>query len=438
MKTIACYTLGCKVNQYDTQAMRELFEAAGYQSVDFHADADVYLINTCTVTGTGDQKSLKLIRRIHREHPNSSIIVCGCLAQRDQQILMLEGVLLIVGVRQRAQVVELYERAVCEGVRINAVPDERDWTFEYLSVNRHEGKTRAVMKIQEGCDRYCAYCIIPSVRGPLRYMPIDGVKKQAIQLAAQRYKEIVVTGIHLASYGRGIEGVGHSENESRPALIDAIRAVHDTEGIARVRLGSLEPILITADFVGQIAELPKLCGQFHLSMQSGSGSVLKRMRRRYSPDEYYEAVVRLRTAFPDCAITTDVLTGFPGETDQEAQQTYDFVGKVGFARIHVFPYSRRVGTVANDMEGQVPEQIKKQRTAALIALGNQLEAAFVKNLVGKCVTVLMEEAQGGGLVMGYSPQYVRVISEGRPGEIADVLIDRTEGGTAYGHVRKDD
>ncbi len=438
MKTIAYHTLGCKVNQYDTQAMRELFDAAGYEEVDWRNGADIFLINTCTVTGTGDTKSLKLIRRIHREHPHTDIIVCGCLAQRDADALRLPGVRLILGVKQRGLVVGLYERAVLENALVNAVDAQGAWSFEALAVNRHEGRTRAVMKIQEGCDRYCAYCIIPHVRGPVRFMPLADVRREAAHLAEQGYREIVLTGIHLASYGRGIEGDADAAGATapRPSLIDAVRAVHDTAGILRVRLGSLEPPLITDCFAEALAALPGVCPQFHLSMQSGSVGVLQRMRRRYTPDEYFAAVGRLRQHFPNCAITTDVLTGFPGETDAEAAETLAFVEKVGFARIHVFPYSRREGTVANGLPDQVPEAVKQARATALIALGNQLEAAFVKKLIGRTVPVLMEERTSPGLCGGYSPEYVRVIAAGAPGEVCDIKVESAEGNIAYG-PRKD-
>ena len=330
--------------------------------------------------------------------------------------------------KQRANVVALLRRAQAQGICLDAVSEGGEWVFERLQVHRHEGKTRAVMKIQEGCDRFCAYCIIPSVRGPLRYMALGDVQSEAQRLASEGYKEIVITGIHLASYGRGIS----TDGDRRPTLMDAIKVVHDTEGIARVRLGSLEPPLITEDFAKQLARLPKLCPQFHLSMQSGSAEVLRRMGRRYDPAGYMAAVERLREAFPRCAITTDVLTGFPGETEKEAMETLRFVEDVGFARIHVFPYSRREGTRAGSMADQVPEEAKKRRAAELIGLGNQLEERFVNEMVGSQTAVLMEEQLPDGLCAGYSPEYVRVVAASRPGALANVLIERAEKDTAYG------
>ena len=421
MSTIAFHTLGCKVNQYDTEAMRESFERAGWTAVDFDADADVYLINTCTVTGTGDQKSKKLIRRVAREHPSCAIIVAGCLAQREAEaLLQMDNVALVIGVQRRAEVVELLERARREGP-VNAVAPLRGASFEHLFVTRHEGKTRATMKIQEGCDRYCAYCIIPSVRGPVRSMPLEDVRAEARRLAEAGYPEIVVTGIHLASYGRG----------TGDTLLGAIRAV--AEAVPRVRLGSLEPVAVTDEFARGVAALGRVMPQFHLSMQSGSAGVLSRMRRRYTPEEYMRSVERLRKYLPGCAITTDVLTGFPGETEQEAQETLDFVRAVGFARIHVFPYSRRKGTAADAMPNQVSESVKHERAAKLLALGNQLEENYVSTLVGTVQDVLFETAAGEA-AEGYTGQYVRVRAKARPGQLCRVRILAREGTLARGEV----
>ena len=421
-KKAAFHTLGCKVNQYDTEAMLESFERAGYQIVPFTDEADVYLVNTCTVTGTGDQKSLKLMRRIAREHPHSGIIAAGCLAQRDaEKLLTMDNVYLAIGVQRRAEVVDLYEQAALSGVPINAVAPLKNASFESLFVARHEGKTRATMKIQEGCDRYCSYCIIPSVRGPVRSMPIDAVRAEAERLAGAGYKEIVVTGIHLGSYGRG-------EDYS---LIDAIKAVHAT-GV-RVRIGSLEPVTVTDSFARELSMLPNIMRQFHLSMQSGSDTVLRRMRRRYDSAEYLRAVETLRRCMPDCALTTDVIAGFPGETDAEHRETLAFIERVAFARIHVFPYSRRSGTLADRMEGHVSEELKKIRAQELINLGNKLELSFVKHTENTVQTVLFETSDGE-YSEGYTQHYVRVRAKAVPGEIRNVLITRSEGTTAMGEA----
>ena len=422
MKTIGVHTLGCKVNQYDTEAMLELFEAAGYAHVPFEGEADVYLVNTCTVTGTGDQKSLKLIRRLHREHPESDVIVCGCLAQRDAEKVLLPGVRLVIGTRQRGQVVSLYEQAAAENRVICAVGGLKDAPFEHLCVNRHEGKTRAVMKIQEGCDRWCAYCVIPAVRGPVRSMPLAQVREEAGRLAKAGYRELIVTGIHLASYGR----------ERGERLIDAIQAVHDVPGVDRVRLGSLEPVVVTEDFCRALAAMSRLCPQFHLSLQSGSDTVLARMKRRYTAEEYLRAVELLREYLPGCALTTDVLCGFPGETDEEAAETLRFVEKAAFARIHVFPYSRRSGTLADRMPNQVPQAVKNRRAQELIALGNKLEVSYAKELIGQDAEVLFEQPAGDGLCEGYTKTYVRVRAQAQPGELKTVRIVRADGALLFG------
>lgn len=428
MKTIATYTLGCKVNQYDTEAMLEAFERAGYVAVPFRDAADVYLINTCTVTGTGDQKSLKTVRRVAREHPECAIVVCGCLAQREAEaIVRMDNVMLVVGVQRRAEVVSLLERALADNTPINAVGPLKGASFESLFVSRHEGKTRATMKIQEGCDRYCAYCIIPSVRGPVRSMPLQDVRAEAERLAQAGYREIVATGIHLASYGR----------ETGEKLIDAIRAVHDATGVNRVRLGSLEPVVATAEFARALSEMPGIMRQFHLSLQSGSATVLKRMRRRYTPEEYLRAVENLRSYMPDCAVTTDVIAGFPGETEAEFEETLDFLRLARLSRIHAFPYSRRKGTVADGLPDQVDEAVKHARTKKLIALGNQLEREYVSSMIGTVQSVLFEQSAGEpgcGMAEGYTGQYIRVRAKAEPGQIRAVRLVSAEGTLALGEV----
>lgn len=416
----AFHTMGCKVNQYDTEAMLESFERAGYEIVPFDAEADLYLLNTCTVTGTGDQKSLKLLRRLAREHPQADLIAAGCLAQREaEKLLMMDNMRLVIGVQRRNEVTELYEEARRTGTRINAVAPLKGASFEHLFVSRHEGKTRATMKIQEGCDRYCAYCIIPSVRGPVRSMPLDRVRSEAQRLAGAGYREIVVTGIHLASYGRGT-----GEN-----LIDALDAICATG--TRVRIGSLEPVTVTEDFARTLSGMPNLMRQFHLSLQSGSAGVLKRMRRRYTPEQYLEALGTIRRFMPDSAITTDVLTGFPGETEEEAAETLRFCEQARFARLHVFPYSRRAGTIADRMEGQVPEEIKHTRARDLISLGNRLERSFVQGTVGTIQSVLFETACGDQ-AEGWTQHYVRVRANAEPGTVTRVRIISREDTLALG------
>ena len=399
MKTVAFHTLGCKVNQYDTQAMLEKFRQAGYEVVPFDAAADVYVINTCTVTGTGDKKSLQLTRRLRREHPESHIILAGCLAQRKGAELLDTGARLIIGTQHRDQVVELLEQAVAEGP-LSAVNELNAATpFEELTITAQDEHTRATLKIQEGCNNHCTYCIIPSVRGPIRSRSLSNIREETQRLAQAGYTEIVLTGIHLTSYGRDL-GDGTT-------LLDAIRAVHEVEGVQRIRLGSLEPTVATVEFAQALAALPKVCPQFHLALQSGSNTVLARMARRYNMTMYMQAVANLRAAFPLAAFTTDVLTCFPGETEAEYEETRQTIRDVGYAKIHVFPYSPRENTPAAVMPGQLSKAVKERRTRELIALGEETAAAYQAQWLGRESTVLIEEKLGG-LWHGYTPEYIPV------------------------------
>ena len=426
-RTVAFHTLGCKVNQYDTQAMRERFEEAGFRTVDFEDRADVYVVNTCTVTGTGDKKSMQTIRRCHRNNPDAAIVVTGCLAQRAADELKLPGVRLVLGTQRRGEVVQLLAQALEQDCALIAVETLRQAPFEHLTVHAHEGHTRATMKIQEGCDRWCTYCIIPSVRGPIRSRPLDEIRAEAQSLAAAGFKEVVLTGIHLTSYGR--------EQHGAITLLDAIRAVHEVEGIERIRLGSLEPVIVTEAFVQGIAAMPKVCHQFHLALQSGSDTVLARMRRRYTSGEFLAACAMLRGAFEDCALTTDVMTGFPGETEEEFAQTVDTCQRAGFARMHVFPYSEREGTKAAAMEGSVPRHVREERARRLIAVGRALERAALEGRVGRNDEVLVEEIDAQGRGMGYTGGYMRVHVQGaQPGEIVRVRITGIENEELSGEI----
>jgi len=424
-KTVAVCTLGCKVNQYDSQAMLERFEEAGYQATPFSAFADVYVINTCTVTGTGDKKSRQMIRRAHRQNPEAAIVVTGCMAQRAAESLRLPGVRLVLGTQRRGEVVRLLEKAFAGPSPLIAVEPLAGASFEALNVLGSEGRTRATLKIQEGCENHCAYCIIPSVRGPIRSRPLDQVHMETERLVEAGYREIVVTGIHLSSYGRDM-GDGTT-------LLDALGAIQAVPGIARIRLGSLEPGIVTEAFAQALKRLPSLCPQFMLALQSGSDGVLARMGRRYNTAQYTRSVENIRAAFPDAAITTDVMVGFPGETETEFLQTLEFVEEIGFGRIHVFPYSRREGTRAADMPEQVEKAVKESRAARLIALGDTLEVAYIAGWKGRVCEVLFEEPCGEG-AEGYTAEYVRVVADAAPGSLARVRIDKVCDGYAAGVV----
>ena len=428
MNTVAFHTLGCKVNQYDTQAMLELFRAAGYAVVPFSENADVYVVNTCTVTGTGDKKSMQLTRRLRREHPESEIILCGCLAQRKGEALLDTGARLILGTQRRSEVVTLLEKAVRDGGQICAVDALTTQTpFESLTITDQEDHTRAILKIQEGCNNHCTYCIIPSVRGPIRSRPLEEVAAEARRLAEAGFRELVLTGIHLSSYGRDLEGGA--------TLLDAIQAVQDTAGVLRIRLGSLEPTIATEEFAARLAAMDKVCPQFHLALQSGSDTVLARMARRYNTRMYRDAVENLRRAFPHAAFTTDVLTGFPGETEEEYRQTRDMIRFVGYAKIHVFPYSQREGTPAATMPGQLSTAEKERRARELIALGDETARAYRESWLGQTVPVLLEEQDTQGRWLGYTPEYIQVTVPDSPACHQGVLVrvtltSLTEGGMA--------
>jgi len=425
MKAAFC-TLGCKVNQYDTEAMRELFEDAGYETVDFSEPADVYVVNTCTVTATGDKKSRQMISRAHALAPDAKIIVAGCYAQRaPEEVIAMPGVCLVIGAKDRLRVVELTEALGNE--KKTAVGDLKwERIFEPLTVSR-EGRTRAHLKIQEGCDRFCTYCIIPYARGPIRSRPLAEVKAELKKLADAGYKEVVLTGIHLMSYGRDLDG--------SITLIDAISKADDIDGIERIRLGSLEPQMLTDDFVSTLASNRKVCRQFHLSLQSGSKTVLERMRRRYTPDEYAECVKRLRAKMPECAVTTDIIVGFPGETEREFEETLQFARDVALARIHVFPYSRREGTKAAAMPGQLSRGVKAVRAAKLGSLAKALEQEYASVFVGTVQDVLLEEREGE-CFSGHTDTYLKVLIPAGEEDLSNrfmrVRIEKAAEGVLYG------
>ena len=412
-KTVCFVTLGCKVNQYDTQAMLERFLAHGYAAGG--DGADVCVVNTCTVTGTGDKKSLQLIRRLKRRYPLSELVVAGCLAQRMGEALRPTGARLILGTRHRARVVELLEEAIAENTQLVAVDDVQGAPYEPLSIERHEGHTRAVMKIQEGCDNPCTYCIIPAVRGRARSRPLEDIRAEAEALAGAGFRELVLTGIHLTSYGRDLEG--------KPPLSQAVLAACGVPGVRRVRLGSLEPRVATDAFVQALKDEPKLCPQFHLALQSGSDAVLSRMKRGYNTAQYLRAAERLRAAWPLASFTTDIIAGFPGETEAEFQQTLDFVYKVGFLRVHAFPFSPREGTPAASMPNQVDEHEKSRRVRLLIEAGEETSRRYRERLLGLTRPVLLEEEGPRDGAVGYTPEYVHVtVLEGPQGEIVNVRL----------------
>lgn len=391
-KTVAFYTLGCKVNQYDAQAMKEIFLNAGYRSVNFGEKADVNVVLTCVVTAVGEQKSRQMLNRVRREQPDSHLVAAGCLAQKDAEKLKDLGARLIIGNQFRKRVLDLLNEAVRDNTQIAAVDAVTKIPFEDLSISYQDGRTRAVMKIQEGCDRWCAYCIIPSVRGGIRSRSPESIRKEALRLQQAGYQEIILTGIHLSSYGKDLDGA---------SLIDAVKAAA-VPGLPRLRLGSLEPVIATEAFVEALSKIEAVCPQFHLSLQSGSDSVLSRMKRRYTTQEFLAAARRLEAAFPGCALTTDVIAGFPGESEEEFEESLHFCGKVGFAKMHIFPFSRRAGTLADKMPGQLSRAVKQERARKLSDLDREMSRCFRESMLGSVQDVLFETVDEAGTALGHT------------------------------------
>lgn len=405
MKKVAFYTLGCKVNQYETEAMMESFEAAGYQIVEYDEYADVYIINTCTVTNMGDRKSRQIIRRALDSNPNAFIAVVGCYSQiSPDKVIEIPGVKLVLGTNERARIVELVEYAMYKEEKVNMVSDIMEVReFEEMSIKKYKSKTRAFLKIQEGCDQYCSYCIIPYARGHIRSRRPESILEEVRMLAQNGFKEIVLTGIHVASYGRDL---------GNTSLIEIIEQVHEIEGIERIRMSSVEPKTLNDEFIDRLSRLPKICRHFHLSLQSGCNATLKRMNRKYTTEEYLRVVERLREVFPEVAITTDLIVGFPGETEEEFQCTVDFVKTVNFSGIHVFKFSPREGTPAAKYKNQVPPPIKEQRSKIIAEIAQEQETAFKTKFLNKKMDVLFEQGfnEEKDSYEGLTDNYIRVVA----------------------------
>jgi len=409
VKKVAFYTLGCKVNTYDTAYMQSLFEQNGYETVDFEQPADIVVINTCTVTAVADKKSRAAIRRAAK---TGHVIVAGCLAQRAaSELLEFDGVSAVIGTDDRGRIVEVAEQLLTGVDAVDLTHDLKGCGFEPMKVASSGERTRGVLKIQEGCDCFCSYCIIPYVRGRSRSRGFDDILSEADAMAKSGVKEIVLTGIHLASYHDGERGLG-----------DLIQALDKCS--IRMRLGSIEPGVLDEDFIKQAASAKNLCPHFHLSLQSGSASVLKRMNRPYTPDEYMSFVFLLRRYFEKPAITTDVIAGFPAETDSEHKESLTFIEKVAFSRIHVFPFSAREGTRAYSMTPRVPKAVAKQRAAELIRLGEVLEQRYIESMIGHNAQVLFEEPSQifDSCLEGYSERYIRVAAKANRNELKTVKL----------------
>ena len=424
----AIYTLGCKVNQYETQAMEAELTRRGHTLVPFDGEADAYIINTCTVTAVSDKKSRQMIRQARKRSPHAIVAVCGCYAQTDPEAVEALEVDLVMGTNDRMGFLDRLEALSPDGGQVVDVDDAlRRRTFERLPAGGLEGRTRAMLKVEDGCVNFCTYCIIPYARGPIRSLPAAEAAAQAAKLADEGYKELVLTGIEISSWGRDLEG--------KPELMDLIEAVCAAAPECRVRLGSLEPRTITADFCRRGAAIPNLCPHFHLSMQSGCDSVLKRMNRKYDTARYYESVRLLREYFDRPGITTDLIVGFPGETEEEFVQTLDFVQKCAFSAMHIFPYSRRSGTPAAAIAGQCSNAVKEERAHRAGEVARGLRQAWLESWVGQTLPVLFEEEKDG-LWRGHAPNYTEVFvsGQGLHNVIQDVKITGLHGEGLLGEL----
>lgn len=401
-KKAALHNLGCKVNAYETEAMQELLENSGYEIVPFHEKADVYIVNTCTVTNMADRKSRQMLHRARKMNPDAIVAACGCYVQ-EKADEVADCVDLVIGNNRKKEIVRILEEYENSRGTMHKELVDIGHTREYedMHLTKAAEHTRAYLKVQDGCNQFCSYCIIPYARGRVRSRAMDSVLSEVKSLADHGYQEVVLTGIHLSSYGI----------DTGESLLSLIQKVHEVEGIKRIRLGSLEPRIITEEFAASIAALPKMCPHFHLSLQSGCDETLKRMNRRYTSEEYFEKCQLLRKYFKEPALTTDVIVGFPGETQEEFEASRAFVDKVDFYETHVFKYSRREGTKAAAMKDQVPEQVKTERSAVLLELSRKKQEAYESRLLGTTQEVLVEEEveRNGELYqVGHTREYVKV------------------------------
>lgn len=401
---VAFSTLGCRVNVYESEAMTEKFIREGYEVVDFSEVADVYVINTCTVTNMGDKKSRQVIGRARRLNEDAIIAVVGCYSQiAPKEVSSIEGVDVVLGTRNKGEVVYWVNRALDEKVQIVQVADNimKNNVFEDLNIEEFKDKTRAFLKVQDGCNRFCSYCLIPYARGGVCSKNPDKIEEEVKKLAEHGFKEVILSGIHTASYGVDLDG--------NITLVDVLERIEKIEGIERVRIGSIDPNFFTENVKNRIVKLKKLCPHFHLSLQSGSDETLKRMNRRYKASEYEDIVNMLRKAFLDASITTDVIVGFPGETEEEFKETYEFLERIKLSKTHIFKFSPRKGTRAATMGNQIDGNVKEERSKALIDLNSKNEKNFMEKFLGEETEVLFEEETNEkGFYSGYTRNYVRV------------------------------
>ena len=427
MKKAAFYTLGCKVNQYETEAMCELFKNAGYQICEFEEFADVYVINTCSVTGMSDRKSRQIIRRAKKKNPDAIVAVTGCYAQvSSDEVLSIDGVNAVIGTHNRKNIVEIVESQT-HNSSYNGVLDIMNMhEFEELTISNYESRTRAFIKIQDGCSQFCSYCIIPYARGPIRSRKEEDVISEIKTLAKNGFKEVILTGIHVASYGF----------DTNTSLSSLLLKIDKIEGIERIRLSSIEPMAIDRTFVDTVMASQKLCKHFHLSLQSGSDEILKRMNRKYKKADFKEIVDGIRSSFPDVAITTDIMVGFPGETDEHFRESYEFVKEIAFSDAHIFQYSPRKGTPAAKRPDQISPQLKEERSKAMIRLCEKSRDEFIDRFIGLTQPVLFER-KSGEMYEGKTDNYISVFVKSDKdisGEILNVRLDKRRKETIIGTI----
>ena len=428
MRKVAFYTLGCKVNQYETEAICELFRKKGYEVCDFDSFADIYVINTCTVTGMSDRKSRQIIRRAKAVNENAYIIVMGCYAQTaPDEVRKIDGVNLVIGTNEREKIVDLAEAHFSESFYSCRSDILHTHAFEPLKISDFSGRTRAYIKVQEGCNQFCSYCIIPYARGAIRSRELSEVLAETKRLADCGFTEVTFVGIHIASYGLDKGGC---------TLADLLNAADKVDGIKRIRLSSIEPMTLNAEFVEKISGAKKLCHHFHLSLQSGCDETLKRMNRKYTTDGYFEIVSGLRRAFPDVAITTDIMVGFPGETDEEFAKTCAFLEKVSFSSAHIFKYSRRRGTPADKFPDQVSSEVKTDRSKKVKEITDKTRLEFMQGFLGTRMEVLFEQREGA-YFEGKTGNYLNVLvktGHDLSGEYKTVLLKSIKNGSLIGEI----
>ena len=448
-KTIATYTLGCKVNQYETNAVEEIFTQNGYTLIDFEEKADIYIINTCTVTSMSDRKSRQIIRRAKKNNDDAVVVVIGCYAQNDPDaVIKIDDVNLVMGTKDKNKIYEEVQKITNQDkiVKVTNIMDELE--FENISVTSYTKNTRAFVKIQDGCDRYCTYCIIPYTRGRIRSRKLTDIISEIKSLTENGFKEVVLTGIHVASYGKDFR---KNKNELSPligirekmvfedkdiSLIDVIEEISKIDGLFRIRIGSVEPLIITDEFLQRLSKIEKFCPHFHLSLQSGCDETLKRMNRRYTTKEYKDSVIKIRQYFDNPAITTDIITGFPDESQEEFNKTYEYLKDINLYEMHIFPFSRRSGTKAYDMKNQIDNETKHKRSEILIKLAEKNKKEFEENLIGKDFDVLFEQ-KDGDFFEGHTKNYVKVYVETNKdlsGKLIDVKIKEIKNNKVIGEL----